>query len=137
MTVDFSSSTSGQHGRRQPWTRKRPRRHLTPSATSWRPQDSLITERAGNEADKIDMYRMGKVQQMQRIFRLFPMFSFCMVLMASWEIALGASTISLFNGGTAGTIYMYIVCWIGFLAVYSSMAEMGSMAATSGGQYHW
>ena len=60
-----------------------------------------------------------------------------MILMASWEIALGASTISLFNGGRAGTIYMYIVCWIGFLSVYSSMAEMGSMAPTSGGQYHW
>lgn len=99
--------------------------------------DSVITENAGTQADKYDMYRMGKVQQMQRIFRLFPMFSFCMILMASWEIALGASTISLFNGGTAGTLYMYIVCWIGFLAVYSSMAEMGSMAPTSGGQYHW
>lgn len=98
---------------------------------------SLISEDGGTQADKLDMFRMGKAQQMKRIFRLFPMFSFCMILMASWEIALGASTISLFNGGTAGTIYMYIVCWIGFLAVYSSMAEMGSMAPTSGGQYHW
>ena len=99
--------------------------------------DSMITHDVGTAADRADMYRMGKVQQMRRIFRLFPMFSFCMILMASWEIALGASTISLFNGGTAGTVWMYIVCWIGFLAVYSSMAEMGSMAPTSGGQYHW
>ena len=56
-----------------------------------------------------------------------------MILMATWEIALGASTISLFNGGLAGTIYMYIICYIGFLAVYASMAEMGSMMPTSGG----
>ena len=65
------------------------------------------------------------------------MFSLSMILMASWEIGLGASTISLFNGGTAGSIAMMIVCWVGFLAVYSSMAELGSMAPTSGGQYHW
>lgn len=65
------------------------------------------------------------------------MFSFGMILMASWEISLGASVISIFNGGTAGTIYVLIIAWIGFLAVYSSMAEMASMAPTSGGQYHW
>lgn len=98
--------------------------------------DSVITQDAGTDADKQDMFRMGKVQQMQRIFRLFPMFSFCVILMGTWEIALGASTISLFNGGTAGSIYGFIIDWVGLLAVYSSMAEMGSMAPTSGGQYH-
>jgi choline transport protein len=95
--------------------------------------EAVVTDQVGNEADVADMWRMGKVQQMQRIFRLFPMISFSMILMASWEIGLGSSVISIFNGGVAGTIYMYIVCWIGFLAVYSSMAEMGSMAPTSGG----
>lgn len=99
--------------------------------------EAVVTDKAGNDADRQDMFRMGKVQQMQRIFRLFPMVSFSIILMASWEIALGASVISIYNGGLAGTIYMYVVCWIGFLAVYSSMAEMGSMAPTSGGQYHW
>lgn len=118
--------------------------------------EAVVTDRVGTNADQLDMFRMGKVQQMQRIFRLFPMVSFSIILMASWEIALGASVISIYNGGLAGTIYMYIVCWIGFLAVYSSMAEMGSMAPTSGGghmgncnrfqvtctdlvlgQYHW
>lgn len=99
--------------------------------------EAVVTNKVGTEADCHDMYRMGKVQQMQRIFNLFPMVSFSIILMASWEIALGASVISIFNGGVAGTLYMYIVNWIGFLAVYSSMAEMGSMAPTSGGQYHW
>ena len=41
------------------------------------------------------------------------------------------------NGGTAGLIYMFIICWTIYLCVYMSMAEMGSMAPTSGGQYHW
>lgn len=32
---------------------------------------------------------------------------------------------------------MCIVVWIGFLCIYTSMAEQGSMAPTAGGQYHW
>merc|ERR1712000_457086 len=48
-----------------------------------------------------------------------------------------STRIGLINGGTAGLIWMYLVAWIGFLAVNTSMAEMASMAPTSGGQYHW
>ncbi len=40
------------------------------------------------------------------------------------------STIALFNGGTAGFIWVYLFSWIGFLAVNISMAEMGSMCVT-------
>ena len=34
-------------------------------------------------------------------------------------------------------IWLFLVAWIGFLCVNTSMAEMASMAPTSGGQYHW
>ena len=44
-------------------------------------------------------------------------------------IILSTSIIGLINGGTAGLIWMYLVAWIGFLAVNISMAEMGSMYA--------
>lgn len=47
------------------------------------------------------------------------------------------STIGLVNGGTAGLIWITFVCWIGFIFINISMAEMGSMAPTTGGQYHW
>jgi choline transport protein len=50
---------------------------------------------------------------------------------------LGTSIIGLINGGTAGLIWLFLVAWVGFLAVNTSMAEMASMAPTSGGQYHW
>lgn len=60
-----------------------------------------------------------------------------MLVMCSWETMLGTSIIGLINGGTAGLIWMYLVAWVGFLAVNISMAEMASMAPTSGGQYHW
>lgn len=37
------------------------------------------------------------------------------------------SSIGLENGGTAGFIWMTLICWIGFILVNTSMAEMGSM----------
>lgn len=55
------------------------------------------------------------------------------MLMAKPSIA----TIGLINGGSAGLIWIYFVSWIGFMLVNTSMAEMGSMAPTTGGQYHW
>lgn len=46
-------------------------------------------------------------------------------------------TFVLTDGGTAGLVWGYIAIVIGFMFVYSSLAEMASMAPTSGGQYHW
>jgi hypothetical protein len=76
-----------------------------------------------------------------------------MILMASWEFSLrygllsttfyivwyinilthanSVSTIGLVNGGTAGAIWMFFICWSGFMFVNVSMAEMASMYATS------
>lgn len=51
--------------------------------------------------------------------------------------SVSTASIGLIDGGTAGLIWMYFICWIGFICVNTSMAEMGSMAPTSGGQYHW
>lgn len=41
-----------------------------------------------NSADRRDMARMGKAQEMNRNFRSWTMFSFSVVLMASWEVIL-------------------------------------------------
>ncbi|OAL31186.1 hypothetical protein AYO22_01219 [Fonsecaea multimorphosa] len=97
----------------------------------------LSPEKKGTNDDQRDMFRMGKHQELRRNFRFVSIFGFSMILMASWETMLGTSIIGLINGGTAGMIWLYLVAWIGFLAVNTSMAEMGSMAPTSGGQYHW
>lgn len=37
------------------------------------------------------------------------------------------SYMGLVDGGTAGLIWMFFICWIGFMLVNTSMAEMGSM----------
>ena len=43
----------------------------------------------------------------------------------------------MFNGGPVSLIYGFLFCWIGNLVTAASLAEMASMAPTSGGQYHW
>ncbi|KAH8733213.1 amino acid/polyamine transporter I [Phaeosphaeriaceae sp. PMI808] len=83
------------------------------------------------------MLRMGKIQELRRNFRFVTIFGFTMVLMATWEAQLSANIFGLINGGTAGLIWMYIGTFFGFLAAVISMAEMASMAPTTGGQYHW
>ncbi|KAK5207732.1 hypothetical protein LTR99_010850 [Exophiala xenobiotica] len=89
---------------------------------------SLPAEKKGTHDDQRDMFRMGKAQELRRNFRFVSIFGFSMILMASWETMLGTSIIGLINGGTAGMIWMYLVAWIGFLAVNTSMAEMASIS---------
>lgn len=50
-----------------------------------------------------------------------------MVLMASWEVALYVAAIDLTDGGTTVMIWIFFVVWLAFLAINTSMAEMGSM----------
>ncbi|KAK7737482.1 hypothetical protein SLS53_006555 [Cytospora paraplurivora] len=91
----------------------------------------------GTAADREDMFRLGKTQELKRNFRFLTIFGFSMILMCTWEGYLSMATVGLVNGGTAGTIWMFLICWTGFLLINTSMAEMASMAPTSGGQYHW
>lgn len=60
-----------------------------------------------------------------------------MVLMATWEAQFSVSIFVLINGGTGGAVWVYLGAFLGFSAAIASMAEMGSMAPTTGGQYHW
>ena len=55
----------------------------------------------------------------------------------TWEFSIVTSVFSLANGGTAGAIWLVLVVTFGMFNVMLSLAEMASMAPTSGGQYHW
>jgi choline transport protein len=48
-----------------------------------------------------------------------------------------ASTEGLIAGGVAGLFWSYVWTYAGMTLVVLSLAEMASMAPTSGGQYHW
>lgn len=52
--------------------------------------------------------------------------------MSTWETLLGTIALALGNGGPAGLLYTYIVAYVGFTLTIASMAEMASMAPTSG-----
>ncbi|KAH6838420.1 amino acid permease-like protein [Alternaria rosae] len=91
----------------------------------------------GTAHDAEDMQRMGKKQELRRNFRLISIIGFVVVLQSTWESALISAYFGLFNGGTAGVIWMMIITWVFVLAMIASLAEMASMAPTAGGQYHW
>ncbi|KAK3317953.1 amino acid permease [Apodospora peruviana] len=96
-----------------------------------------VSRLGGTEADEHEMRMLGKTQQLNRNFRFISTLGFACTLMSTWEIALMTSFFALFNGGTAGLIWGYFIVWMGYLLVFASIAEMASMAPTSGGQYHW
>ncbi|KAH7128601.1 amino acid/polyamine transporter I [Dendryphion nanum] len=94
-------------------------------------------KKRGTSDDQRDMQRMGKVQELRRNFRFVSIFGYSMILMATWETGLTTLGIPLLNGGTGGAIFVFLATAIGMGFVIVSMAEMASMAPTSGGQYHW
>ena len=95
----------------------------------------LDHRKAGTEEDRLNMHRMGKTQELRRNFSFIPTFGFSAVLMISLEAMLNATSYSLPNGGLPAMIWMYVVSLVGMGAAVVSMAEMASMAPTSGGQY--
>lgn len=98
-----------------------------PSLSDSSAPDALASERDGSSADRHDMYRMGKRQETQRNFRHITILGFCMVILSSWEAILSTAVFALGNGGTAGLIWGYFICMIGFGFVVASLAEMASM----------
>ncbi|KAF2121706.1 amino acid/polyamine transporter I [Lophiotrema nucula] len=99
--------------------------------------DAFISEKDGNASDRRDMARMGKRQETRRNFRHVTILGFTMVILSTWEAQLATAVFALSNGGTAGLIWGYLIVMVGFGFIVASLAEMASMAPTSGGQYHW
>jgi amino acid permease (GABA permease) len=91
----------------------------------------------GTEADQRDMSTLGRVQELRRNFRFTSMIGFACTLIATWEVLLTTLVTSLTDGGTAGLVWGFVVVVFGLTFVYLSIAELASMAPTSGGQYHW
>jgi choline transport protein len=102
------------------------------------PDPTQPSKRNRGTADDDHMMRMlGKKQVLNRNFRFISTLGFACTLMSTWEIELASSVFGLLNGGTAGLIWGYLVCWVGYCLVFASIAEMASISPTSGGQYHW
>lgn len=91
----------------------------------------------GTAEDDQDMRRLGKKQQLSRQFHALSIFGLTSVVMFTWQAILSTAIFSLINGGRGGSVYSFLATWILTIPVVASMAEMASMAPTSGGQYHW
>lgn len=87
--------------------------------------------------DRSDMHRLGKKQEFKRSFGFWATFGFTSIYIATWEYLLVSVYGGLVNGGFGGLVYEYIGTTICYFSVVLSLAEMASMAPTSGGQYHW
>ncbi|KAI1947706.1 hypothetical protein LOZ12_003156 [Ophidiomyces ophidiicola] len=98
----------------------------------------------GTVHDAEDMRRMGKLQQLNRVYSTVTLAGYAVILGLTWPFSLlqlttGSSTsaLSLTNGGPAGAIWVYLGVCVGMFTVVLSMAEMASLEPTAGGQYHW
>lgn len=89
----------------------------------------------GTNADALDMQRMGRKQELRRNFKSISILGLAAVTMATWISMLMVNVFSLINGGMGGTIWVYFASWMCTLTLVASLAEMASMAPTSGGQY--
>ncbi|RDI88013.1 hypothetical protein Vi05172_g2063 [Venturia inaequalis] len=97
----------------------------------------ISDDTGSSNVDSRHMFRMGKEQQFNRIFRKSTMIMFTSMIQGTWEVVLLANTAGLVNGGLAGLLWGYVWTCVGFIAIVMSLAEMSSMAPTNGGQYHW
>lgn len=93
------------------------------------------TVKGSTNDDALDMLRLGKTQELRRNFKSISILGMAAVTMGTWSALLTTSSFSLINGGLAGTIWVYLASWLFSITVACSLAEMASMAPTSGGQY--
>lgn len=89
------------------------------------------------ERDAQVLARLGKKSVLERRFGFLSILGFTCTILITWEGSLILFTTGLTNGGSAGLVYGYLLVWIGTIAVFTTMAELASMAPTAGGQYHW
>lgn len=77
--------------------------------------------------DDKEMAYLGKKQQLKRNFGFMSMVGFSCTLMITWEGMLCVFVYGLEDGGPAGLVYGFLLCWFGYFTVVASMAEMISL----------
>ncbi|MCJ1325156.1 hypothetical protein MMC10_001818 [Thelotrema lepadinum] len=87
--------------------------------------------------DEAEMAQLGRTQILKRNWGFWSILGLNCTIMVTWEYVLIVFTSGLENGGSAGLIWGYLIIWLGIICVFITMAELASMAPSSGGQYHW
>ncbi|CAG8955301.1 hypothetical protein HYFRA_00011283 [Hymenoscyphus fraxineus] len=107
-----------------------------PAASSIFPQTHSVDKDSVIERDNAILARLGKKPVLKREFGFMSALGFTCTNMITWEGLLVVLHLSYVNGGSAGSLYAFLFVLTGNLAIFTTMAEMASMAPTSGGQYH-
>jgi choline transport protein len=107
----------------------------SPMHSTHRARNDATGTATGTDTDALDMARMGRSQELRRNFKSLSVFGLAITTMSTWMGMLFGNIFSLTNGGLAGTIWVYFASWMCTFALAASLAEMASMAPTSGGQY--
>ncbi|KAI6711001.1 hypothetical protein JHW43_006502 [Diplocarpon mali] len=93
------------------------------------PENGLMTE-----AYPVDH---GDNNDWQRNFNFLSTLGFISIYMATWEFVLVSLSAGFSNGGFGGLFWVFLGTVLCYSTIVVSLAEMTSMAPTSGGQYHW
>ncbi|KAJ9667320.1 hypothetical protein H2201_002521 [Coniosporium apollinis] len=99
--------------------------------------DVHLAPKPGTQADAMDMRRMGKLQELNRLYTCMTLVGYAVIVGLAWPFALVTGALALTNGGAAGAIWVFLAVAVGMFSVVVSMAEMASIEPTAGGQYHW
>jgi amino acid transporter len=100
---------------------------------------SLMSVWPGKNQDQIlgddaQLLRLGKKPLLTRTFGFMSIFGFSCSALVSWEAILVSSVGGFYNGGPAGLVWGLLINWIGALSISVVIAELASMAPTTGGQ---
>ncbi|KAK2603615.1 hypothetical protein QQS21_004196 [Conoideocrella luteorostrata] len=87
--------------------------------------------------DNRDMQRMGRKQEFIRQYRFFSMLSFVTIATSAWCLNAFVIIPAITDGGLPNMIWSNVWCFVGYIPIVLSMAEMSSMAPIAGAQYHW
>lgn len=92
-------------------------------------------------SDDRQLLRLGKKPLLNRTFGFMSILGFSCSALVSWEGILFSSVGGFYNGGPAGIIWGLLINWIGALSTSTVIAELASIAPTTGGQcesqYSW
>jgi choline transport protein len=92
-----------------------------------RPVNGHGSEKTFVTRDDKEMAYLGKKQQLKRNFGFMSIVGFSCTLMITWEGMLCVFVYGLEDGGPAGLVYGFLLCWFGYFTVVASMAEMISL----------
>ena len=105
----------------------------------------------GTVEDQQGMWRIGKKQELRREFQFFSIWGFAVILGCSWEYVLVYVTripgswstadlhhrngvLSLQNGGTAGSVWIFLITCVGmFFVVLCKFATARMLTTTTSG----